>query len=174
MNEIRAHSMSLYWLGSMLLWFGWFFFNGVSSGGLANGGAEKSGRAMVNTAIGGSSGGVSSIEFSFFFFFYEFLIDCFDLVGCVLGVLGVASCSAIGCVVEWHFGWLCRHYCQVFFLILFCFLFFDLKCLILVVVMWFTRGLLGLSVRLPALSTYSLPNSSLGNIRVSFANLCLS
>ena len=30
-NEIRAHSMSLYWLGSMLLFFGWFFFNGVSS-----------------------------------------------------------------------------------------------------------------------------------------------
>lgn len=57
-NEIRAHSMSLYWLGSMLLWFGWFFFNGVSSGGLSAGGVEKSGRAMVNTAIGGSSGGV--------------------------------------------------------------------------------------------------------------------
>jgi len=102
-NEIRAHSMSLYFLGSMLLWFGWFFFNGVSSGGLSAGGAAQSGRAMVNTAIGGSAGGVAA----FLLYYAIHRVQRLDVLlsGMLAGCVGItANCDCIYAWAAWVIG----------------------------------------------------------------------
>jgi ammonium transporter, Amt family len=54
-----GQSASFQTLGTLALWFGWFGFNGCSTGVLV-GSAAVACRAMFNTAIGGAVGGISS------------------------------------------------------------------------------------------------------------------
>jgi len=51
--------MVLSTLGALILWFGWYGFNGGSVGSLANGGAQTLGRSMITTTLSAASGGLA-------------------------------------------------------------------------------------------------------------------
>ena len=55
---ITPHNLVLSTMGTILLWFGWYGFNGMSSGGLTHGGSGLASWAMVNTTIGAAAGGL--------------------------------------------------------------------------------------------------------------------
>ena len=55
---ITPHNLVLSTMGTILLWFGWYGFNGMSSGGLTHGGVGLASWAMVNTTIGAAAGGL--------------------------------------------------------------------------------------------------------------------
>ena len=64
--------------GTFLLWFGWIGFNTVSTGSLDGNNLKVAGVVLINTILGGSIGGISSLAAGFVFderFNYYFGID---------------------------------------------------------------------------------------------------
>ncbi|CAM9643274.1 unnamed protein product [Ascophyllum nodosum] len=59
-NTMPQQSAVLQTLGTMMLWWGWLGFNGMSVGSIVDS-PEVSARAMVVTVIGGASGGIGSL-----------------------------------------------------------------------------------------------------------------
>lgn len=59
-REIPGHNLPMVALGSFLLWFGWFGFNGGGVVGLENG---NLGQILLNTHLGGCAGIVGAVVF---------------------------------------------------------------------------------------------------------------
>lgn len=59
-REIPGHNLPMVALGSMLLWFGWFGFNGGSIGSLEG---ANLGRVLLNTHLGGCAGVLGGLLF---------------------------------------------------------------------------------------------------------------
>ena len=56
-RPIDGHDLTIATLGVLLLWFGWFVFNGGSSLAVT----EKTPGIIINTALGGAAGGLSAM-----------------------------------------------------------------------------------------------------------------
>merc|ERR1712054_706842 len=59
-NGLRGQNTVFSVLGTFLLWFGWYGFNCVSTGGIAGQG-NTIGLIAVNTTIGAAFGGVTAV-----------------------------------------------------------------------------------------------------------------
>jgi Amt family ammonium transporter len=108
-----GQSPSFQTLGTLALWFGWFGFNGCSTGVLV-GSAHVAARAMLNTALGGATGGVTSAVLSVYGTRKQLAVTS-TLNGILAGLVGVtANCATVqmegafaigavsGCI--YHFG----------------------------------------------------------------------
>lgn len=60
MPAIGGHDLVMSTLGTMLLWFGWFGFNGGSTLGLSEGVPS----ILINTTLGGCAGGIAALAIS--------------------------------------------------------------------------------------------------------------
>lgn len=96
--EIPGHSTTLAVLGTLILWFGFFAFNGGSSYTIA-GEAQyiATGRAVVVTTLGGAFGGMLTMFWSFF------ATGAWDIEWVINGLLGgmVATCSGANAQEAW-------------------------------------------------------------------------
>jgi Amt family ammonium transporter len=59
-RNIPGHNMSSAVLGALILWLGWFGFNGGSAALLPNGSADVLGRVVMNTHLGGAAGALGA------------------------------------------------------------------------------------------------------------------
>jgi hypothetical protein len=88
---LRGHSLPLAALGTFILWFGWFGFNGGSTLALSDGNSVRSAKVMTNTMLGGVSGALSSS------LVFELRHGKIDVVATLNGLLaGLVSITA-GC-----------------------------------------------------------------------------
>jgi len=96
--EIPAHSVTLAVLGTIILWFGFFAFNGGSSYTIA-GAAQyyATGRAVVVTTLGGAFGGFLTM------FWGHLVTGAWKVDWTINGVLGgmVATCSGANALQPW-------------------------------------------------------------------------
>lgn len=115
-----GHSMALQLLGTMILWFGWFGFNGGSALTLSH--TDEIGlnaaNAAVSTALSGAAGGVSALFTNLWLEERKTGEPSFSLVMCMNGVLSglvavTGSCAliepwaalVIGIVAGWLYIW---------------------------------------------------------------------
>lgn len=96
--EIPAHNMTLAVLGVLILWFGFFAFNGGSSYTIA-GEAQfnATGRAVVVTTLGGAFGGIVTMLWGYL------VTGAWKLDWTINGLLGgmVATCSGANALEPW-------------------------------------------------------------------------
>lgn len=59
-RNIPGHNMSSAVLGALILWLGWFGFNGGSTALLPGGSGDVIGRVMMNTHLGGAAGALGA------------------------------------------------------------------------------------------------------------------
>lgn len=93
-RPIAGHSDVYVVIGTMILWFGWFFFNAASSGGTDPDSLALSNRAAFNTLLASFASGVVAVQVSIRFYGAQKL----DFISsCVLaGLVGVtAPCAFI-------------------------------------------------------------------------------
>lgn len=91
---IPGHNMAFGALGVLILWLGWFGFNGGSQ--LAWGGADSIavGSVIVNTNLAGASGAIAALLFSYYKFGKSDI--SMTLNGALAGLVGVtAGCGAV-------------------------------------------------------------------------------
>lgn len=87
-RDLPGYSINLVVLGVLILWFGWFGFNGGSGLIISDGGLIAS-RAIINTGLAGASGCI------FFLIFDRAYQGYYDLTGILNGVLsGLVSITA--------------------------------------------------------------------------------
>lgn len=96
--ELPAHSVTLAVLGTLILWFGFFAFNGGSSYTIA--GEEQffaTGRAVVVTTLGGAFGGFTTM------FWGYYAEKAWKVDWTINGILGgmVATCSGANALDPW-------------------------------------------------------------------------
>jgi Amt family ammonium transporter len=118
-KEFPGHSVALQLLGTMILWFGWFGFNGGSALILSTGrvGANAA-NAAVSTALSGATGGVSALVTNLWLEERRTGEPHFSLKMCMNGALSglvaiTASCAlvepwaavVIGMVAGWLYIW---------------------------------------------------------------------
>jgi Amt family ammonium transporter len=60
-NNMPGHNTSLFILGVMILWFGWYGFNPGSQQGITNGQSQAVATAAIATTIAAGSGGFSAL-----------------------------------------------------------------------------------------------------------------
>ncbi|CAB9524313.1 Ammonium transporter 1 member [Seminavis robusta] len=96
--NIPGHNVTLAVLGTLILWFGFFAFNGGSSYTIA-GEAQynATGRAVVVTTLGGAFGGVVTMIWGFL------ATKSWDIGWVINGLLGgmVATCSGANALEPW-------------------------------------------------------------------------
>lgn len=83
-------------LGTLILWFGWFGFNGGSTVMLSAGNHLTAGRAMTNTTIAGSAGGLVALVAAHFLFNsrkWDVMSFCNGILGGLVGI--TAGCNAV-------------------------------------------------------------------------------
>jgi len=80
--DIPGHNAALSFLGTFILWFGWYGFNPVSSLSISGGGIYVAGHAAVITTLGAGAGGVTA------FFGNFFATGVYDTNMALNGVLG--------------------------------------------------------------------------------------
>ena len=60
-NNMPGHNTSLFILGVMILWFGWYGFNPGSQQGITNGQSMAVATAAIATTLAAGSGGISAL-----------------------------------------------------------------------------------------------------------------
>jgi len=93
-HEIRGHSIVLNALGTLVLWFAWYGFNGGSTLALTNGSYLLVGRVCTNTSLAASAAGLTTI------LLYKFVHASQDITMILNSILGglvaiTASCHAV-------------------------------------------------------------------------------
>lgn len=100
-KAILGHSLPLTAVGALLLWLGWFGFNGVSTGALSGGGAVTAATVIMNTNLAASAGAVATMLFTWFK--YKKPDVSMTLNGALAGLVGItAGCAvvdALGAVI---------------------------------------------------------------------------
>ena len=96
-NPMPAHNMVLSTLGALILWFGWYGFNGGSVGTLAGGNAIVLGKVLICTTLSAASGGMTT------YFVETYITGIRDLPPLLNGVLAglVSITSCCDCVDTW-------------------------------------------------------------------------
>jgi ammonium transporter, Amt family len=84
-------------LGTLVLWTGWYGFNGASSLGLSGGGSNVAGRAMLNSTISAAAGGVTTMLMSRYVLKPRTHFDIVAICnGILAGLVGVtAGCDSM-------------------------------------------------------------------------------
>jgi len=96
--EIPGHSATLAILGTLILWFGFFAFNGGSSYTIATAPLyNDTGRAVVCTTLGGAFGGLTTMIWGYF------VTKSWNVSWTINGLLGgmVAICSPANTMSPW-------------------------------------------------------------------------
>jgi len=65
-RNLEGHNTAYTTLGVLILWFGWYFFNGGSSGGVSPSGITLASRACVNTTLSCSVAALCAVCFSLY------------------------------------------------------------------------------------------------------------
>ena len=99
-----GHSMALQLLGTMILWFGWFGFNGGSALALDRNIGLNAANAAVATAISGASGGLSALFTNFWLEERRTGEPSFSLVMCMNGALSGLVAITAGCALVEPWG----------------------------------------------------------------------
>ena len=60
-NNMPGHNTSLFILGVMILWFGWYGFNPGSQQMITNGNSQAVATAAIATTLAAGSGGLSAL-----------------------------------------------------------------------------------------------------------------
>ena len=97
-NRIRGHTIPLMCLGGIILFFGFFAFNGGSQLAISNDGdGEVVAKAILNTILSGYGGGIVAIILS------KLISKKFSLLQCINGTLTgmVAICAGCNVVEPW-------------------------------------------------------------------------
>lgn len=86
---MNGHNLPLAMLGVLLLWFGWFGFNGGSSLGMD----DTVPGILVNTCLSGATGGVVGIVVSWL---WTRRVNAMDAVnGVIAGLVGITACCHV-------------------------------------------------------------------------------
>jgi ammonium transporter, Amt family len=96
-NIIPGHNLVLSALGGFILWFGFFAFNAASGYNIVNEGAIITGRVVIVTGLGGSSGACTLLAIS------RIRNNTWDLMNALNGLLAgmIATCSCCNVIEIW-------------------------------------------------------------------------
>lgn len=89
-RAIPGHSLPLATIGMLMLWFGWFGFNGAS---LKSAHPELLGLVVTNTALGGACGGLAAMLFTVLLFRKPDLTMALN--GVLSGLVAITGCADI-------------------------------------------------------------------------------
>lgn len=93
-NRFQPNSVLSVVMGTFLLWFGWFGFNGASSLGVSGGGHITVGRVCVNTTLSGAVGGIVAVLMTKYTDENKKLDICSFTNGVLGGLVGItAGCN---------------------------------------------------------------------------------
>ncbi|GMH94043.1 hypothetical protein TrVE_jg6168 [Triparma verrucosa] len=94
-NPMPAHNLVLSTIGCLILWFGWYGFNGGSVGDLTGGGYARAAKSMLTTTLAAASAGLSV------YWIESFMTGIRDLPPLLNGILaGLVSITAAADVVD--------------------------------------------------------------------------
>ncbi len=88
-NDISGSSLPMAALGTILLWFGWFGFNGGSDFAFT----DRSPHVILNTILGGGAGLVTVLLFAWFF--WEKVKVIYIINGVLAGLVSITACANV-------------------------------------------------------------------------------